>query len=64
MAAGVRRLIHSGRRSAGYVLLLMSLPSLLSMTPIPDIRGAIKPGGLVGSLVSHGLQSGFNLLAQ
>ncbi len=40
----------------------MSLPSLFSMTPIPDIRGAIKPGGLVGSLVSHGLQSGFNAI--
>jgi DNA segregation ATPase FtsK/SpoIIIE, S-DNA-T family len=45
---------------AGYVLLLMSLPSLLSLVHFPDVRGAVPAGGLLGSLVSHGLQSGFN----
>ncbi len=44
----------------GYALLLLSLPSLLSMTHFPDVRGAIPPGGLLGGAVSHGLQSGFN----
>jgi S-DNA-T family DNA segregation ATPase FtsK/SpoIIIE len=44
----------------GYVLLLLSLPSLLSMAPIPDVRGAVPAGGLVGTVVSHGLRSGFN----
>ena len=44
----------------GYVLLLLSLPSLLSMIRFPDVRGAIPAGGLLGGAVSHGLQSGFN----
>jgi S-DNA-T family DNA segregation ATPase FtsK/SpoIIIE len=45
---------------AGYVLLLTSLPSLLSMAHVPDVRGAVPAGGLLGTLVSHGLRSGFN----
>jgi len=45
---------------AGYALLLLSLPSLLSMIHFPEVRGAIPAGGLVGSAVSHGLQLGFN----
>jgi DNA segregation ATPase FtsK/SpoIIIE, S-DNA-T family len=44
----------------GYALLLLSLPSLLSMTHFPDVRGTIPAGGLLGGAVSHGLQSGFN----
>jgi DNA segregation ATPase FtsK/SpoIIIE, S-DNA-T family len=44
----------------GYALLLLSLPSLLSMIHFPDVRGAIPAGGLLGGAVSHGLQSGFN----
>jgi DNA segregation ATPase FtsK/SpoIIIE, S-DNA-T family len=44
----------------GYALLLLSLPSLLSMARIPDVRGSIAAGGLLGTVVSHGLQSGFN----
>ncbi len=45
---------------AGYGLLLLSLPSLLSMIHFPDVRGAIPAGGFLGSVVSHGLQRGFN----
>jgi len=45
---------------SGYVLLMLSLPSLLAMAPIPDVRGAVPAGGLLGTLVSHGLRSGFN----
>ena len=45
---------------AGYGLLLLSLPSLLSMIRFPDVRGAIPAGGVLGTAVSHGLQSGFN----
>ena len=45
---------------AGYALLLLSLPSLLSLTHFPDVRGAIPAGGLLGGAVSHGLESGFN----
>jgi S-DNA-T family DNA segregation ATPase FtsK/SpoIIIE len=46
---------------AGYALLLLSLPSLMSLIHIPDVRGAIPAGGLIGSALSHALQSGFNL---
>ncbi|HYA64429.1 MAG TPA: DNA translocase FtsK 4TM domain-containing protein, partial [Candidatus Sulfotelmatobacter sp.] len=44
----------------GYALLLLSLPSLLSLIHVPDVRGAIPAGGLLGSVLSHGLRSGFN----
>jgi S-DNA-T family DNA segregation ATPase FtsK/SpoIIIE len=44
----------------GYVLLMLSLPSLLSLSHFPEVRGAVPPGGALGSLVSHGLQTGFN----
>jgi S-DNA-T family DNA segregation ATPase FtsK/SpoIIIE len=43
----------------GYVLLLLSLPSLLSLWHFPEVRG-LPPGGMLGSLVSSGLQAGFN----
>jgi len=45
---------------AGYALLLLSLPSLLSLWHFPDVRGAVPPGGILGSLVSSGLLTGFN----
>jgi S-DNA-T family DNA segregation ATPase FtsK/SpoIIIE len=46
---------------SGYVLLMLSLPSLLSLLHfVPDVRGAVPAGGVLGMLVSHGLQSGFN----
>ncbi len=44
----------------GYVLLLLSLPSLLSLWHFPEVRGTVPPGGLLGSLVSGSLQAGFN----
>src|SRR5208283_4080552 len=45
----------------GYGMLLLSLPSLLSLWHVPEIRGAVPSGGLLGTLVSHGLRNGFNL---
>jgi S-DNA-T family DNA segregation ATPase FtsK/SpoIIIE len=45
---------------SGYVLLMLSLPSLLSLVKIRDVRGAVPAGGVLGSVVSSGLQSGFN----
>jgi S-DNA-T family DNA segregation ATPase FtsK/SpoIIIE len=45
----------------GYGLLLLSLPSLLSLWHFPEIRGAVPAGGLLGSLISGGLRTGFNL---
>jgi S-DNA-T family DNA segregation ATPase FtsK/SpoIIIE len=46
----------------GYGLLLLSLPSLLTLWHFPDVRGSVPPGGMLGSLVSGGLRSGFNPL--
>src|SRR5882672_10057925 len=46
---------------AGYGLLLLSLPALISLlTFIPAIRGAIPAGGFVGALVSSGLLASLN----
>jgi S-DNA-T family DNA segregation ATPase FtsK/SpoIIIE len=46
----------------GYGLLLLALPSLLTLWHFPDVRGSVPPGGMLGSLVSGGLRSGFNPL--
>jgi S-DNA-T family DNA segregation ATPase FtsK/SpoIIIE len=45
----------------GFGLLLLSLPTLLSLWHVWDVRGAIPPGGLLGELFSSGLRTGFNL---
>jgi S-DNA-T family DNA segregation ATPase FtsK/SpoIIIE len=45
----------------GYVLMLVSLPSLFCLWRLPDVRGAVPPGGLLGSVISNELRSGFNL---
>jgi S-DNA-T family DNA segregation ATPase FtsK/SpoIIIE len=45
----------------GYGLLLLSLPSLLSLWHFPEVRGAVPPGGFLGTLISGGLRTGFNL---
>src|SRR5882757_18881 len=46
---------------AGYGLLLLSLPALISLLSfIPAIRGAIPAGGFVGALVSSGLLASLN----
>jgi S-DNA-T family DNA segregation ATPase FtsK/SpoIIIE len=44
----------------GYALLLLSLPSLLSLWHFPQLRGAIPAGGMLGSLLSNSLLTGFN----
>jgi len=46
---------------AGFGLLLLSLPALISLlTFLPAVRGAIPAGGFVGGLVSSGLLAGLN----
>jgi S-DNA-T family DNA segregation ATPase FtsK/SpoIIIE len=45
----------------GYGLMLISVPSLLSLWHIYDVRGAIPSGGLLGTLISTGLRTGFNI---
>jgi len=44
----------------GYVLLLLSLPSLLALVPFPSVRGAIPSGGFLGTVISGALRAGFN----
>jgi DNA segregation ATPase FtsK/SpoIIIE, S-DNA-T family len=43
----------------GYMLLLLSAPSLLQLWHFPEVRG-LPPGGMLGSLLSGSLQAGFN----
>ena len=45
----------------GYILMLLSLPALLCLWNMPAIRGAVPPGGLLGSVISSELRSGFNM---
>jgi S-DNA-T family DNA segregation ATPase FtsK/SpoIIIE len=45
----------------GYILMLLSLPALLCLWNLPGIRGAVPPGGLLGSVISSELRSGFNM---
>jgi len=44
----------------GYTLLILSLPALLSLWRIPNVREAIPPGGFVGGLMASGLEHAFN----
>jgi DNA segregation ATPase FtsK/SpoIIIE, S-DNA-T family len=44
----------------GFVLLLLSVPSLLSLWHFPEVRGTVPAGGLLGSLFSGSLRAGFN----
>jgi S-DNA-T family DNA segregation ATPase FtsK/SpoIIIE len=44
----------------GSSLLVLMLPAMLTLWHIPEVRGAIPPGGLLGHLVSRGLVAGFN----
>ncbi len=47
-------------RSWGTSLLVLMLPAMLTLWHIPEVRGAIPPGGLLGHLASTGLLAGFN----
>ena len=44
----------------GFVLLILALPSLFVLWHLPEVRGAIPPGGLLGGMFSSGLTAGFN----
>ena len=45
---------------AGYSMLVLMAPTLLTLWRVPEVRGAIPPGGLLGHLVSVGLRAAFN----
>jgi S-DNA-T family DNA segregation ATPase FtsK/SpoIIIE len=44
----------------GYSMLVLMVPTLLTLWRTPEVRGAIPPGGLLGHLVSAGLRAAFN----
>jgi DNA segregation ATPase FtsK/SpoIIIE, S-DNA-T family len=44
----------------GYAMLILSVPSLLALWGLPEVRGAIPPGGLLGTLLAEGLHAAFN----
>jgi DNA segregation ATPase FtsK/SpoIIIE, S-DNA-T family len=44
----------------GYVLLILSVPAMLSLWRVPEVREAIPPGGFVGGLIASGLRHAFN----
>ena len=44
----------------GYGMLVVSLPALLALWSVPQVRGALPAGGLIGTLASAGLLAWFN----
>jgi S-DNA-T family DNA segregation ATPase FtsK/SpoIIIE len=44
----------------GYALLVITLPALLTLWSVPNVRGAIPPGGLAGTVMAHGLRLALN----
>ena len=44
----------------GYAMLVLSVPSLLALWRLPEVRGSIPPGGLLGTLLADGLHAAFN----
>jgi S-DNA-T family DNA segregation ATPase FtsK/SpoIIIE len=46
----------------GYAMLVLMVPALLTLWHVPEVRGAIPPGGLLGHLVSTGLIAAFNTI--
>lgn len=44
----------------GYLLLIISVPAILSLWRIPEVRDAIPPGGFVGGLIASALRQVFN----
>jgi S-DNA-T family DNA segregation ATPase FtsK/SpoIIIE len=44
----------------GYVLLALSIPALSALWHLPEVRGSITAGGLLGVLVADGLRAALN----
>ena len=47
-------------KSVGAVMLVASLSAEFTLLPMPEVRGALPAGGLLGTLLAHGLRAGFN----
>src|SRR5271154_2971836 len=46
----------------GWSLLLLSLSAEMTLIHMPDVRGALPAGGLLGKLLAHGLRAAFGLI--
>jgi len=46
----------------GYALLVLSSPGLFALWHLPDVRGAIPPGGLAGHLIATGMSAALNVV--
>ncbi len=44
----------------GYSMMVLMLPAMLMLWHVPEVRGAIPPGGMLGHLVAGALVAGFN----
>ena len=44
-------------RLVGSAMLLASLAAEMALARIPDVRGALPPGGLLGSILAQGLRA-------
>jgi DNA segregation ATPase FtsK/SpoIIIE, S-DNA-T family len=44
----------------GYAMLVLSLPGLLALWHLPEVRGAIPPGGVLGHLIAAGMSTALN----
>ena len=44
----------------GYLLLVLSLPGLFALWRLPEVRGAIPPGGLLGHVIAAGMSTALN----
>ncbi|HXT73675.1 MAG TPA: DNA translocase FtsK [Candidatus Angelobacter sp.] len=47
-------------KTVGCALFIFALPAELSLTGVPEVRGALPPGGMFGELTAHLLRSAFN----
>ena len=45
---------------SGFALLFVSLSAELTLLHVPEVRGALPPGGLLGTLLARGLRAAFN----
>ena len=46
----------------GSILLLLSLPAELTLLHLPEVRGAVPAGGMLGAILAEGLRNAFNTL--
>ncbi|MGB7227032.1 MAG: DNA translocase FtsK 4TM domain-containing protein, partial [Candidatus Acidiferrales bacterium] len=44
----------------GAALFVFALPAEFSLVGLPDVRGALPPGGMLGEMVAQMLRAGFN----